>query len=393
MSEVPLIAHVVYRFDVGGLENGVVNLINRIPEDRYRHLVIALTEYTDFRRRLRREIPLYALHKRPGYDLALYRRLWRLLRRLRPDIIHTRNLNALEAQLPAWLAGVPGRVHGEHGWDVHDLDGASRKYCAWRKLFRPFVHRYVPLSCHLADYLRDRVGVPEERIERICNGVDSDRFRPDPAGRRDLPVPGFARVDSFVIGTVGRMESVKDQTTLARAFVQLVQDSGAEGARLRLVMIGDGSLRPEVERILGEAGLLGQAWLPGGRDDVAALMRGFDVFVLPSLNEGISNTILEAMASGLPTVATSVGGNGELVQEGETGFLVPRSDPPAMAAALRRYWTNASLRRVHGQAARERVEREFSLAVMVEKYTAVYDRLVSDSGRHPRLRQWSPGRI
>ncbi len=124
MDQVPLIAHVLYRFDVGGLENGVVNLINRIPGDRYRHAIVALSESTDFTKRLHREIPVYALHKREGKDLGLHWRFYRLFRRLKPDIVHTRNLNALEAQLPAWLAGVEGRVHGEHGWDVHDFDGS-----------------------------------------------------------------------------------------------------------------------------------------------------------------------------------------------------------------------------------------------------------------------------
>ena len=120
----PLIAHVVYRFDVGGLENGLVNLLNRLPRERFRHVVVSLTDVTDFRRRVvRDDVEYVALHKSPGHGVRLYRRLYRLFRRLDPQIVHTRNLAALEATVPAWFARVPVRIHGEHGRDVNDLRG------------------------------------------------------------------------------------------------------------------------------------------------------------------------------------------------------------------------------------------------------------------------------
>ena len=116
---VPLVAHAIYRLDVGGLENGLVNLINRIPAQRFRHAIICLTEYSEFRQRLTRDdVAVYALHKPPGNSPMTQFRLWRLLNQLRPDIVHTRNMGALEATLPAALAGVPVRIHGEHGRDV-----------------------------------------------------------------------------------------------------------------------------------------------------------------------------------------------------------------------------------------------------------------------------------
>ena len=114
---------------MGGLENGLVNVINRMPADRYRHVIISLIDYTDFRNRIKNpNVEVYALHKRPGKDLRLYAKLWRLFRILKPDIVHTRNLATLEAQLPAMVAGVPHRIHGEHGRDIEDLDGTRRKY-------------------------------------------------------------------------------------------------------------------------------------------------------------------------------------------------------------------------------------------------------------------------
>lgn len=374
----PLVAHIIYRLDIGGMENGLVNLINAIPATRYRHAIICLTEYTDFRFRIQRpDVEYYALHKRPGKDIGVYPRLWRLLRRLRPDIVHTRNLPALDCLVPAALAGVAARVHGEHGRDMIDLDGSNRKYNLLRRFLRPFAQRYIPLSRDLETWLRDAIGIAPERIDRIYNGVDMDRFHPAAGGRAPLLLAGFALADSIVIGTVGRMQTVKDQTTLVAAFLHLLERVPELRARLRLVLVGDGPLRAVAAQQLERAGVAEQAWLPGARDDIPELMRGFDIFVLPSLAEGISNTILEAMACGLPVVATRVGGNAELVEEGLTGKLIPAADPAAMAAALSVYVRDLLLARRHGIAGRQRIEGHFSMPAMVEGYLAVYDRLLA----------------
>jgi len=279
----------------------------------------------------------------------------------------------LESQLLAMLVGVRSRIHGEHGRDMRDLDGSSWKYRTLRTAFRPLVSRYIPLSQELHQYLLQDVGIPANKIRLICNGVDIDRFRPSENGRSILPVPDFAPPGCTVIGNVGRMEPVKDPITLARAFIELVTKCPEKAVGLRLAMIGDGSLRQPVKDILKEANLSHMAWLPGNRDDVPDLLRAMDIFVLPSLAEGISNTILEAMASGLPVVATDVGGNAELVVEGETGFLVPQENPQAMANAIARYQDNFALIRTHGAMARARAQSRFSLDRMVGQYLDVYD--------------------
>ena len=375
-SQPPLIAHVIYRLDVGGLENGLVNIINSIPEDRYHHVIISLTELSDFKRRIKRQdVDCFALHKRPGNDPGMFWNLWRLFRKLRPAIVHSRNLAALEAQLPAWLAGVGCRIHGEHGLDVHDLDGTRRKYRLIRRFYRPLVHRYIALSRQLGNYLHQQVGVADDRIRLICNGVDTERFRPGQQELRDSILPrGFVDHESIVIGSVGRLEPVKDQLTLVRAFTELCRRR-PQDTRLRLVLVGDGSLRKELESLVEQGGIGEQVWLAGSVENVPQLLHAMDVFVLPSLAEGISNTILEAMASALPVVATRVGGNEELVEEGETGLLVARADPGAMAGALLSYIEDDTLRARHGAAARRRVEKHFSLHGMVNRYLEVYDEL------------------
>ena len=372
----PLVMHVLYSFDVGGLENGVVNLINRLPKDRFRHAVVALAHCApDFCRRVQRDdVAFISLHKPPGHGIKLYPRLYRLFREMRPAIVHTRNLAALEAAVPAWLAGVRGRVHGEHGWDRFDPDGQSRKYRLIRRAYSPFVQRYVALSGQLERYLVDGVGVHRARVERICNGVDSRRFQPA-HGRLVLAGCPFDRGDEVLVGTVGRLQAVKDQLTLVRAFA-IARARGAAGERLRLIIAGDGPMRAEVEAEIRASGCAEAIWLAGERDDIPHVMRALDVFVLPSRAEGISNTILEAMASGLPVVATDVGGNGELVVEGETGALVPAGDPQGMAEHLLRYTADAALRQRSGIAGRRRVEQQFSLDNMVERYARLYEALL-----------------
>ncbi len=373
----PLVAHIIYKLDVGGLENGLVNLINHMQQDRYRHAVICLTESTEFRDRIKREdVEVYCLRKREGQDPAVYWRLWKLLRHLRPDIVHTRNLATLECLLPSALAGVRRRVHGEHGRDLRDPDGMNPKFRLLRKLHRPLVHRYVALSQEMVQWLAGAIGVrPPARIKQIYNGVDVVRYSP---GARSDNVPAFLwQPGVFVVGTVGRMQGEKDHLTLVEAFCRLTRDCPErDRKRLRLALIGDGPLHQQAADLLKERGLADLAWLPGRRDDVAAVMRLFDVFVLPSLAEGVSNTILEAMATGLPVVATDVGGTPELVDDGTTGTLVEPGDPEEMSRAIRRYLDQPDLARQHGEAGRRRVEREFSLSEMVASYQRLYDELL-----------------
>ncbi len=376
VDERPCIVHVVFRFDTGGLENGLVNLINHMPAGAYRHVVVALTTVTDFRQRVLRDDVLFiALDKPPGHAIGLFPRLYRLFRGLRPAIVHSRNLAALETLAPAWLAGVPVRIHGEHGRDTNDLDGSNRRHQWARRLYRPFVSHYVALSGELSGYLSERIGVPARRISRVCNGVDDRRFHAAADGQ-PAPIDGcpFDPAAHWLVGSVGRMQAVKNQTLLARGFVQALAERPALRQRLRLVLVGDGPLRAEVAAILAGAGVGDLAWLPGERHDVPEIMRGLNAFALPSLAEGISNTILEAKASALPVVATRVGGNAELVDDGVDGLLVPSGDVQSMAAALVRLADSPAVAAAMGRAGRLAVEQRFSLGAMVATYQSIYDR-------------------
>jgi sugar transferase (PEP-CTERM/EpsH1 system associated) len=303
----------------------------------------------------------------------VFARLRRTLRQMRPDIVHSRNLGALDAQWTAFLAGVPVRIHGENGRDTYDLDGTNFRYNLLRRSVRPFIHRYSAVSRDLADWLVRTVHVRPERVHQIYNGVDSRKFHPREGPGLIPEFPGGLPEDPFVVGTVGRMAAVKDQLTLVDAFVELLRARPELRSRLRLLIVGDGAMRKGCVERLEAAGAAGLAWLPGERADVAELMRAMDLFVLPSLAEGISNTILEAMACGLPVAATRVGGNPELVQEGRTGELFPVSGRSALVATIARYCDDPAMARAQGAAARRDVEARFTLEAMVRGYCDLYE--------------------
>lgn len=372
----PLIVHLLHRFDTGGLENGVVNLINHLPA--FRHAVVAVTEITAFKERVKAPgTQFIALNKPPGQGFWLYPRVYRLLRELRPAVVHTRNLGAMEFLLPAWAAGVPLRVHSEHGWEVDDLGGVNRAKQRLRRAYGVGAHRFVALSKAIEAYLTGPVGFAPERVQRICNGVDTQRFVPATSVPDAWP---YRRGEHLVIGAVGRMQAVKDPLNLVDAFLRLRELCPTDWPRLRLAMLGGGPLLAAARERLAQAGAAEQAWLPGDRSDVAQLLPQFDIFALPSQAEGISNTLLEAMACGCAPVATDVGGNPELVEEGAHGLLVPPQDAAALAAALARLVDEPALRQRLAGAALARVRSQFSLSGMVDAYAALYARHLPRTG-------------
>ena len=360
-----LVVHLIYRLDFGGLETLLVDCVNRMPAHKYRHAIVCLTSYTAFSERITQPgVELYALDKAPGLGLGTHVALFKLLRTLRPAILHTYNLSTVEYHVAAALAGVPVRIHAEHGRDAGDPQGLNRKHNLLRRLMQPFVDRFIPVSGDLQRWLRDVVGLADAKNVAISNGVDTEHYR-----------PGQAPTGAFVIGTVGRVQDVKHQAGLVDAFIALRALLPQQHDRLRLVIVGDGPLRAQLEAKVAQAGLGAAVTLTGARSDIADQMRSFSLFALSSIAEGTPVTMLEAMACGLPVVSTAVGGIAELVQEGVTGALVPSRDADAMARALAAYAGDSALCARHGAAGRARIEQHYSVAAMVQAYVALYDGL------------------
>ncbi|MBW1796222.1 MAG: glycosyltransferase [Deltaproteobacteria bacterium] len=362
MSKIRIV-HVLHSFGTGGLEKGIATLVrNASPE--FEHVIVCMATSGKSERLLPSNTEVVELHKPPGNSLVFLLRLSRVLKSLHPDIVHTRNWGGMDGVIAARIAGIRSILHGEHGWEVLDPNGRNPKRVLARTILSRVVREYTCVSKQIKLWLEKTIGV-KKSVTQIYNGVDIQLYAPKGSSERiraALDIPSAA----FAIGTVGRLDPIKDHPTLFRAF---------EIARRKvpnsfLLIVGDG---PEGQRLEALAGK-GVAFI-GNRTDVPGLLRALDVFVLPSRNEGISNTILEAMATAVPVVATNVGGNPELVEDGTTGFLVEPGDFQSMASAFSRYFENPDLRTQHGRAGREKVIREFTIEKMVKSYEEVYERV------------------
>ena len=368
----PRIAQIIPSLRVGGLEKVVLRLVESLG-DPIEHLVVTPSIDGPLRQHFPRSVRVVPMAEHHPSDRWNALRMARLFRAFRPDIVHTRNWTCIDAVIGARLAGVPVVIHGEHGRDASDPQGRNPLRRRVRRLLAPLVTEFVTVSRDLARWLTEDVGIPARKVTHICNGVDTDRFLPGDrdAARRAIGVPnGLA-----VVGTVGRLDPVKDHMGLIRAF--------AEGVAYRaaiLVIAGDGPTRPELAELVRTLGVEDRVRLLGERADIPLVLRALDLFVLPSVGEGISNAILEAMATGLPVVATQVGGNGELVSDGLTGRLIEPRSTAALAQAIRQYLDDPVLGKMHGRAARDRAERDFSLERMLAGYADLYRRCLARVG-------------
>jgi glycosyltransferase involved in cell wall biosynthesis len=308
-------------------------------------------------------VPVIELNRRiGGNDPRIVPAIYRVLRRDRPDILHTHAWGTLvEGIVAGRLARVPAIVHGEHG----TLQLRPRQVIVQRWGWR-HADDLLSVSSRLAERMSRDVGIPADRIRVIRNGVNLARF----AGLRTASAGTFSGSGGrrVVLGAAGRLIDVKDHATFIDA-VHLLRDRGRPVAA---IIAGDGPLRGQLEAHIARLRLQGSVRLLGHRGDLETVLRALDIFVQPSKSEGMSNTILEAMASGLPVVATRVGGADEMIVDGETGILVPPADSERLADALERLIGDAELRHTMGCAATRRASREFSLAHMIDGYQSFY---------------------
>jgi glycosyltransferase involved in cell wall biosynthesis len=278
------------------------------------------------------------------------------------DIVHMHNvwskaaLACRSAKVPAVVATLHGFAHGER-WFDEPLRWWGARHC----------DAVVAVSDSLRRHLLDRTGVRADKVVLLGNGIDTDRFAPGPrsgAVRSRFGIPE----DVPVIGCVARFDPVKNHALLLRALRQVLTSF----PRTRLALLGEGPLRGELEAQATEMGLAEAVIFLGSCRDTAPFYRDLDMFVLPSLSEGTSISLLEALASGLPAVATAVGGTPDILADGPCGLLVPSGNEVAMAAAMASVLRDQELRIRLGAAARSRAVSCFSLVPMVEGYEKLY---------------------
>ena len=379
------ILHAIDSLGPGGTELVSAALIGQ-TEAQFDHAVCALRGSWEAGEHVARlTVPVTFLGKRRGHDWGLALRIARLCLRLRPHVVHARNWGTIDAVIGARLAGVPVVIHSEHGREHSDVDGAHRARLRVRRALGPFIDLHVVVSAHLQRWLLDSVGVRAEKVRIVRNGVDTTRFAPLRTREAVRAQHGYAATD-LVFGCLGRLAPVKDHRTLLEAF-DVVAARHPHG---RLLCVGDGPERAPLEQEVRRRGLAERVQFVGHRDDVAPWLGMMDVFVHASLMEGMSNAILEAMAVGVPVVATSVGGTPEIVEAGVTGRLVPAVAPAALADAMLAYSGDDALRMAHGAAGRARAETHFPLPAMIAGYTAVYRDALARRGRTVEL---APARV
>jgi len=360
MMSVRQVAHLVIGLQVGGLERVVMHLIHAQANSERRPCLICLDEPGPWGEALAREgIPVYILHRGHGIRPRVIWKLNRLLCQLRPVVVHAHN--------PAPLVYGVLSSHLFHHFPVvytrHGPGGRVSHPLIWR-----LTDRAVAVSQNARALFLQYNRISPEKVLTILNGI-ADPFAEDVRRPAYPPEPDLGLNPSLpVIGTVCRLEPAKDLLTLLDAFDRLCQRC----APAQLLIVGDGQQRGLLEERRTASPFAERIFLPGCRQDIPGVLRHMDVFAVSSVLEGLSVAILEAMAAGLPVVATDVGGNSEAIIDQATGLLVPSRAPDALAEALANLILNKQKCKEMGERARQRFLANFSADIMADRYEEVY---------------------
>jgi glycosyltransferase involved in cell wall biosynthesis len=369
------IAHVLPSFHIGGQERVALDLarthrsqghdvvafsIDRPPEGKLGEAFRAAGVPT-------RNVP----KRGPRVDPTLVVRLALAFARDGIDLVHTHNPMALVYGAPAGKLARAAVVHTKHGENPEPHARRIR----FRRAVSVFADAFVAVSPTTADSARESQDVQGNKLRVIPNGIDVTRFGTDDAARSAVRREFGIGDDAWVIGTVGRLASEKNQVLLVKALAGLL------GERARLVIVGDGPEAGAIASAIAEAGSKPWVHLAGARADVPRFLAAFDVFALPSLSEGLPLVVLEAMASGLPVVASAVGGIPDVVEEGATGTLVPPADVDALRAGLVELASDRALAATLGARAREVARARYSLDTMARSYMDLYRHVLAASTR------------
>lgn len=356
--------HVLLSLEVGGMENGVVNTLGLINRARFEPSICCLERLGPLARRVK-ETKIFNMKKNSGFSLRLLFKLITLLNNEKIDIVHTHCWATLVyGFMAAKIARVPFVVHGEHG--TFNLDPPRRLFAY--KLFISHVNSLLTVSQSLTDEIR-KLSKKDLNINTIVNGVDTDLFYPQDS--KALKKKLGLKTDDMVIGSVGRLESVKNYKLLIRCVAQI------DNPLVKGVLIGDGSLRTELKNLVKNLGLTDRFIFLGERHNIRELIGLFDIFVLCSFSEGLSNTILEAMSSGIPIVVSEVGGNLELVEDNKNGISFESNNLSALKKAITDLLSDPVRLNAMGRNGRHTVLTRHSIKGMVEKYEKGYLSLFS----------------
>ncbi|HET9065631.1 MAG TPA: glycosyltransferase [Gemmatimonadales bacterium] len=351
------VVHLVSTLGIGGQEMVIHSLVSHADLRRFRPIVLALHDGGPVADRIASlGVPVEVLGGGEAGTVTLIRRLAARLRTHCPDILHTHNPAPHQLGAVAHvLARVPALIHTKHG--RNNFPTRTRRWA--EQMAGRVTDLVVPVSEDAAEVARTVDRVPARKIRVIHNGIDLTALGMAevlPSGRAPRAVH------------VARLNRVKDQRSLLASTRLLVDRHPG----FHLDIVGDGPMGAELRALATALGLDSAVTFHGMQDDVTPYLANADLFLLPSLSEGIAITMLEAMGSGLPVVATDVGGNREVVVQGETGLLVPAGDPTSLADAVDQLLADPARARSWGAAGRQRVETDFNIAGTVRAYEAAY---------------------
>jgi sugar transferase (PEP-CTERM/EpsH1 system associated) len=366
------ILHIVFSLDSGGLENGVVNLCNSMDCDRFAPSICvfqgggALESRVDTNR-----VDLFEVKRYWRYDPTLPFRLAKAIHHSGAHIVHTHSWGTLVEGLGgAIMSRAPVVIHGEHGL----LEERSRNISIQRWLWSR-ADSVTAVAEELAERMAKVVRFPRARINVIHNGVDTKRFRPIEHGKASIRERFKLPTTGLIMGMVARLVPVKNHAGILHALVRL----HTQGIDTDLVVAGDGPLCEPLHQLARTLRIHERVHFLGNVNSIEEVYQAIDIFVLNSQSEGMSNTILEAMASGLPVVATAVGANPQLVGDRETGYLVKINDVESLCRAIGELAGNFHLRTTMGQKGRLRAEDQYSVKRMVQDYSDLYMGLAQKS--------------
>lgn len=382
------IVHIITRLDRGGSAENTMLTVLGLDRTRFEPVVVTgpagscdaqggRAATAENIRRLEKEsirchvVPCLVRPLSPRRDLMAWWQLFRILKRERPDLVHTHTSKAgVLGRLAAWLAGVPAIVHTPHGHVFYGHFGParSRLFLGIEQVLARITGWLIGLTeAERQDHLVRGVG-RAERFAVIPSGIDLDRFRQARVNGKRIPGWFGCPADAVIVGSIGWLTDIKGHRFLVDAVAQLK----AEYPALHVVIVGSGDQREALMRQADRAGVRESVHLIGHREDIEACLAGFDCFALPSLNEGMGRALIEAMAAGLPVMASRVGGIPSVIQDGENGLLVPPGDSRALADALRRLMDDPPWRHDLGDRAARTIGPDYDRAGMVRALEAVY---------------------
>lgn len=361
------IMYLVHSLERGGLEKCVALLVNKINPEIFIPSVCCLSGLGPSLILIEKDsVKIFNMEKGEAHEVFLFLRLAKLFKKEKIDILHTNGWATLfDGVLGAKVGGIPVIVHSEHGKDPEDFVQIQQRRVWTRRLITPFLDKMITVSDDIKKQFVNITGLKTEQITCIHNGIEFQDMEINyKEKRREIGVKDH----EILIGSVGRLESVKNYDMFIRAAEIVLK----EYPLVKFIIIGDGSLRQKLHSLITEIGINKSVFLLGERNDVNELLKIMDIFVLPSISEGLSLALLEAMANKLPIVATNVGGNPEVVIDGKTGILVPSGDIFSLVMAITELIKDENKRKNMGEDGFVMVKKEFAVEKMIANHEELY---------------------